>query len=382
MAKKTALYQEHQALGARIIEFGGWAMPVFYTSIVDEHQTVRRSAGIFDISHMGEFMVTGPGAQAFLNHLLTNDASNLTSGQGQYSILCLDNGGTIDDLYLYRLAQESFMLIVNASRIEADWRWVSEKHQIWAGPRVEIEDKSGQYSAVAVQGPTASLILDACFGESNTGTHVDRPSELSRNELGQFTWSEGEVWIARTGYTGEDGFEIVASNQSIATLWRKLLTAGHPHRLQPAGLGARDTLRTEMGYPLYGHELSEDTTPLECGMGFAVKLTKDDFIGKQALESSKSAGLKRRLIAFKMTGKSAPPREGYPLWRDQGASAPVGKVTSGTQSPSLATGIGLAYVSDLSLKPGDPIEIEIRKRRFPAEVVKKPILQSTRKSLT
>jgi aminomethyltransferase len=370
--KRTPLFAAHQKLGARLIEFGGWEMPVFYTSIADEHQATRNAAGIFDISHMGEFTVSGPEAGAFLNFVLTNDIRKLRPGLGQYTILCNAAGGAIDDLYVYQIAPEEFLLVVNAARIDDDFSWM--RKQWSAFPKhecVKFNNASDAFGAVAVQGPKVASFIDACI---DPGV---QPSALAKNEIAHATFHGKTIFVSRTGYTGEDGFEIVAPSDSIEALWNKILEVGASHGLKPAGLGARDTLRTEVCYPLYGHELDEQTTPLEAGLGFFVALDKPDFIGKQPLVAQKAAGPTRKLVAFKMQGRCAPPRPGYPIWTP-GSPTAIGQVTSGTQSPSLNMGIGLGYVSRDFSAPNTAIEIEIRSQRAPAAIVAKPIYKSAK----
>jgi aminomethyltransferase len=372
--KRTPLYQAHQKLGGKLIEFGGWEMPVQYSSIVDEHHAVRRAAGIFDISHMGEICVSGPSAAAFLNHALTNDVRKLQVGDGQYSLMCNQRGGVVDDLYVYRLRDEDYLLIVNASRIAADWDWLQEQYESGAvAGQINIKDSSDEFGAVAIQGPrVVDFINEAVSGGSIGGTFVSKVSDLKKNQLGIFVFEAATIYIARTGYTGEDGFEIIAPAEIIEAVWTKALAAGHKGCLQPAGLGARDTLRTEVCYPLYGHELDENTTPIEAGLGFFVKLDKGTFVGRDVLAAQQANGTEKKLVAFKMTERSAPPRPDYPIWIN-GSSA--GKVVSGTQSPSLNAGIGMGYVPSKLAVPGTRIEIEIRGKRAPAEIVPKPLFR-------
>lgn len=375
MLKRTPLYETHQQLGARLVEFGGWEMPVQYTSIMDEHQAVRVAAGMFDISHMGEVAVTGPSALAFLNSVLTNDLRKLAPGQGQYTLMCNPRGGVIDDLYAYRLAEQDFLLIINASRIDADVGWLRTQFQKSAPTDgTHLENESDRMAAVAVQGPKTAQFIDRCFpGSITAGTRVANLSDLKKNQTGAVRWDDSDIWIARTGYTGEDGFEILASAPAIASIWNQVMKIGLPHGLKPAGLGARDTLRTEACYPLYGHELNEDTTPLEAGLGFFVALDKGEFIGRVALAAQKERGLNKKCIAFKMTDKSAPPRPSYPIWSAAPGEKRIGEVVSGTQSPTLGIGIGLGYVPPEHAQPGTAIQIEIRGKRFPAAIVPKPI---------
>ena len=387
MLKRTALFSAHQKLGAKLIDFGGWEMPVQYTSITDEHLAVRNAAGIFDISHMGEVTVSGAGSEAFLNFVLTNDIRKLVPGEGQYTLMCNERGGVIDDLYAYKLSEGVYFLIINASRIQPDVTWM--RAQAAKFPRrneLSFTDASHQYAAVAVQGPRVKEFIDDCIpSNSSSCARVSRVTDLKKNQIGGFKFENHNVLVSRTGYTGEDGFEIVGSDESIQHLWDKMLAVGRPFGLKAAGLGARDTLRTEVCYPLYGHELDENTTPIEAGVGFFVSLDKGEFKGRSALAEQKASlraeasarkanGVKKKLVAFKMTDKSAPPRPHYPIWAN-GAS--VGEVTSGTQSPSLGLGVGMGYVPPELAKPDMKIEIEIRGKRFAAVVVPKPIYRKS-----
>ena len=373
--KRTPLFAAHQRLGGKLIEFGGWEMPVQYTSIVDEHLAVRRAAGVFDISHMGEVSVRGPEAEAFLNQTLTNDIRKLAPGQGQYTLMCNESGGVLDDLYAYRLGPEEYLLIINASRIEPDVRWLEKRHEVFVhSDRVRLENISDQTGAVAVQGPKVVEFIAQVFPKASTGgTVVANLIELKKNQVGRFSFQGQDVWVARTGYTGEDGFEIVASAGLIESVWNRLLEAGSPHGLKPAGLGARDTLRTEVCYPLYGHELDEQTTPIEAGVSFFVALDKGDFVGRKVLVGQKANGPAKRLVAFKMTDRCAPPRPHYAIFSPGPNGTRLGEVTSGTQSPSLGIGVGLGYVGAGAAKPGTPLAIEIRGRHAPAVTVPKPI---------
>jgi aminomethyltransferase len=372
MLKRTPLFTAHQKLGGKLVEFGGWEMPVQYTSITDELLAVRKAAGIFDISHMGEVTVSGSGAAEFLNSVLTNDIRKLAPGEGQYTLMCNERGGIIDDLYAYRLSGEVFFLVINASRIEPDVAWLQvQAAQFSRRDELQLTDASHQYAAVAVQGPRVKEFIDACIpGASVSGMRVNRVTGLKKNQIAGFHFEQGGVLVSRTGYTGEDGFEIVGSDEAIRHVWDALLTAGHAFGIKPCGLGARDTLRTEVCYPLYGHELDEQTTPIEAGLGFFVALDKGEFNGRSVLAEQKTNGTKKKLVAFKMVGKSAPPRPHYPIWVN-GANA--GVVTSGTQSPALNLGIGLGYVPTEFAKPGAKMEIEIRGKRFAAVVVPKPV---------
>jgi aminomethyltransferase len=374
--RRTPLFPAHQRLGGKLIEFGGWEMPVQYSSIVDEHHCVRRAAGVFDICHMGEALFVGPGAEAFLNETLTNDVRKLAVGGGQYSQMCNERGGTVDDLYVYRLAPTEFLLIINASRIDVDVAWLQER--LCASPHrsgVMFEDASGRLGAIAIQGPRVVEFINRLFvGPSLAGTAAASATDLKKNQIGAWNWNGQRLWVARTGYTGEDGFEVVAPADQIEDIWNRTLALGHVCCIQPCGLGARDTLRTEVCYPLYGHELDENTSPIEAGLGFFVALEKPEFVGRSALLEQKTNGTRKKSVAFRMTDRSAPPRPGYAIFAN---GAKVGDVVSGTQSPSLNVGIGLGYVPPELATPGTRIEIEIRGRRFAAEVVKKPIYRKS-----
>ena len=367
--KRTSLFDTHTSLGARMVEFGGWEMPVLYSGIAQEHHAVRQAAGLFDISHMGEFLFDGPDALKFLNQLLTNDLAKLEPGQGQYTLLCQDNGGVIDDLYAYRLGDTRHLLIVNASRLEIDWMWIkAQRNSRHKSLQLEMSDRSGGLAAMALQGPKAAEIIAGVFPAA---------TELRKNQIAELEFSGATAWVSRTGYTGEDGFELVVPNEHAVSLWEQLMSLGQAPGLVPAGLGARDTLRTEAGYSLYGHELTSETTPIEAALGWAVAHDKPDFIGRETLAAQKQDGVSRRCIGFKMTGKSAPPRKQYKIFSADGTDREIGEVTSGTQSPSLGCGIGLGYVECAHAKPGTGIEIEIRNRRFPAQVVRRPIYRKS-----
>lgn len=369
--KRTPLFAAHQQLGGKLIEFGGWEMPVQYTSIVEEHHAVRRAAGVFDISHMGEVWFEGPKALAFLNGLLTNDLRKLNIGLGQYTHLCLETGGTIDDLYAYRVAEETYLLVINAGRIDADVAWLEARWKAFPDrAEVRMEHTSETTGAIAIQGPRVAEFIDALFPGPSLGGAAGVPaSALQKNQIGRWDRAGQTLWVARTGYTGEDGFEVVAPNALLEPLWQETLAAGVSVGIRPCGLGARDTLRTEVCYPLYGHELDEHTSPVEAGLGFFIAWDKGDFVGRSALLKQKEEGPSKKCVAFRMTEKSAPPRPGYPVVV---ADAVIGTVASGTQSPTLNAGIGLAYVPPALATPGTALQIEIRGKRFAAEVVKKP----------
>jgi aminomethyltransferase len=372
MLKRTPLFSVHQRLGAKLVDFGGWEMPVQYTSITDEHLAVRNAAGIFDISHMGEVTVSGAGAESFLNSVLTNDLRKLAPGEGQYTLMCNERGTVIDDLYVYRLCDDVYFLIINASRIDADVAWMqAQAAKFSRRGELTLTDASHNYAAVAVQGPRVKeFINDVISGASTSAMRVACVMDLKKNQIGGFHFEHGGVLVSRTGYTGEDGFEILGGDEAIQRVWKKILEVGAPFGIKPCGLGARDTLRTEVCYPLYGHELDEETTPIEAGVGFFVSFDKGNFIGREILAEQKANGVKKKLVAFKMTDKSAPPRPHYPIWAN---GTKVGEVTSGTQSPSLGIGIGMGYVPPNFSKPDTKIEIEIRGKRFAAVIVPKPI---------
>lgn len=373
--KRTPLYTAHQQLGGKLIEFGGWEMPVQYTSIVDEHLAVRQAAGLFDISHMGEVRLQGTGAEAFLNRVLTNDIRKLAPGQGQYTLMCNEQGGVIDDLYAYRLGPQEYLLIINASRIDDDVAWLQKQHAaLHSSAEFQLQNASDATGAIAVQGPRVVEFIDQCFpGASTAGTSVTKASELKKNQIARFKCKDMEVWVSRTGYTGEDGFEVVAAAERILEVWNHVLAMGRPFALKPAGLGARDTLRTEVCYPLYGHELDERTTPLEAGLGFFVALDKGEFIGRSILAEQKAKGTTKKLVAFKLPPKAPPPRPHYAIFNAGPQPERVGEVVSGTQSPSLGVGVGMGYVPPALAKRETPLQIEIRGKLAPAQVVAKPI---------
>jgi aminomethyltransferase len=289
--------------------------------------------------------------------------------------MCNEQGGVIDDLYVYRLLPDEYLLIINASRIHEDTEWLQRQWSTFPKKeQITVRNDSEGLGAIAVQGPRVVEFIDQCFpGPSQGGTEVKSVSDLKKNQVTRVKFDRSNVWVARTGYTGEDGFEVVAPSALLEQAWNRCLAAGRPAGLKSAGLGARDTLRTEVCFPLYGQELDEVTSPIEAGLGFFVSLEKGDFIGRSALADQKEHGVKKKLISFKMTGKSAPPRPHYSVWSVATNEEKLGEVTSGTQSPSLGIGIGMAYVPPESSTPGTPIEIEIREKRFPAEIARKPI---------
>ena len=352
--RRTPLFQEHVKLGARMIEFGGWTMPVFYAGIMAEHQTVRNRVGIFDISHMGQIEVSGTAATKWLNTLLTNNLANLSVGEGQYTLVLNERGGIIDDLIVYRRTEAGYLMVVNAATVDQDYAWL-ESHSM---AEIKLVDDSQQYAAVAVQGPLS--------------TELFKPvGQLPpRNHLDGFKIAGTDLLVARTGYTGEDGFEVFCPATAATAVWERLLELGRPLGIQPCGLGARDTLRLEVCYPLNGADLSESRTPLEAGLGYFVDLEKTSFVGREALLAQKKHGLVRRLIALKVHDRSPPVRPHYGLFA---AERQIGELTSGTLSPSLGVGIGLGYVETAFTRPGQEIEIDVRGRKFPATVEKKPL---------
>jgi aminomethyltransferase len=344
--------------GAKLIPFAGWEMPVQYTGIMEEHQTVRSALGVFDISHMGEFFVRGPAACTWLNGLLTNDVRKLALGESQYTFLLNEEGGVIDDLIVYRLDTELFLLVVNSSKIAEDFTWM-EAH---LGPDVVLNDRSTEFAALAVQGPATMEWFSRFFGSDAVLPRRNGVSSLEVDGLGFF--------VARTGYTGEDGVELFFPAPDAVRVWERVLATGAPSGVKPCGLGARDTLRLEMCYPLNGSDLSPNRTPLEAGLDSFVQMGKGDFIGRAALERQINAGIQTRLTPFKMNERGAPPRAHYPIF---GGSTQIGEITSGTLSPSLGIGIGMAYLPVEHAQPGEAIEVDVRGRRLPATVARKPL---------
>ena len=361
--KKTPLYHEHVRLGAKMIPFGGWLMPVQYTGIVDEHQAVRCDIGMFDISHMGQFIAEGPEAAQWLNRLLTNNVAKLEVGHGQYTLLLNDRAGVIDDLIIYRLANDRFLLVVNASRAEEDFQWFSGHRS--QNDNLQLANRSAGFAGVAIQGPRVVEL----FGKLLPGNPLP-----ARNRIVELNWKGMPLTIARTGYTGEDGVEVFFPASDAAAAWNRFLDEGKQFGIKPCGLGARDTLRLEMCYPLNGSDLSPERNPLEAGLGFFVDLSKPEFVGRDILMAVKQHGPAEKLAAFRMTGKGPPPRPHYAVF---GNGTRVGEVTSGTVSPSLNYGIGMAYVAAPSAKPGTTVEIEVRGTKFPATIEKKPLYKKT-----
>lgn len=355
--KKTPLFEVHNKLGAKIVEFGGWAMPVQYSGIIEEHNTVRNKVGIFDVSHMGEIRVKGKDSYSFLQYLLTNDMGKLEPGKIVYSPMLYENGGTVDDLLVYQLSENDYLLVVNASNTEKDFNWIREHA---ASYDTEVEDISSMYGEVAVQGPKAEATLQ-------------KLTDIDLNSIPYYYFKQDvnmagiNVLISRTGYTGEDGFEVYMPQDKAVKLWEAIMEAGREYGILPCGLGARDTLRFEAKMPLYGHELDENTTPLEAGLSFAVSFDKN-FIGKDVLLKEKQEGLKKKLIGFEMVDKGIP-RKDYEVYKN---GEKIGYVTTGTHSPTLGKNIGLAYVSPEFAKVGEELDIMIRGKLNRAVVVKTP----------
>ncbi|MCY7674562.1 glycine cleavage system aminomethyltransferase GcvT [Bacillus safensis] len=359
MLKRTPLFHAYETFGAKTIDFGGWELPVQFSSIKEEHEAVRTKAGLFDVSHMGEVDVKGQDALPFLQRLLTNDVSKLTDGKALYTAMCYEDGGTVDDLLVYQKEKDHYLLVINASNIEKDVDWLL-KHQ--GEDDVLIKNISDQTALLALQGPLAADIIKEVAGEEVTSL---KPfTFLSKAEV-----ASKEVLVSRTGYTGEDGFEIYCQSEDAVHIWSALLEAGQPKGLIPCGLGARDTLRFEARLPLYGQELTKDISPLEGGIGFAVKTDKEaDFIGKAALKKQKEEGLKRKLVGIEMIDKGIP-RTDYPVFSGE---KQVGIVTTGTQSPTLKKNVGLALIETSVAELGAEVEVQVRKKRLKAKIVATP----------
>lgn len=360
--KSTALSETHISLGAKMVPFAGYNMPVSYEGINIEHETVRKAVGVFDVSHMGEFLIEGPKALELIQKVTSNDASKLVIGKAQYSCFPNETGGIVDDLIVYKIKEETYLLVVNASNIEKDWNHISKYNEVIGAT---LRDLSDEYSLLAIQGPKA---VDAMQSLSS----IDLSSIKFYNfVVGDFAGIE-HVIISATGYTGSGGFEIYCKNAEVKQVWDKVLEAGAGFGIKPIGLAARDTLRLEMGYCLYGNDIDDTTSPLEAGLGWVTKFTKD-FVNSIALAKEKEEGPKRKLIAFQMEEKGIP-RSGYVILNEEGNE--IGKVTSGTMSPSLSKGIGLGYVTTENSKVDSKIHIQIRKNQVPATIVKLPFYKS------
>ena len=347
--KKTCLYDKHVALGALISPFGGFEMPIQYTNIVDEHQAVRQACGVFDVSHMGEVLISGPDAERYVNHIFTNDVREMPVGKILYGMMCYGNGGVVDDLLVYKMDTDCFFLVINASNIAKDWVWIQEQAK---GYEVTLNHQSDYYGELAIQGPQADAVMEEVLG-------------LPCKELTFYTFKTiGKVIVSRTGYTGEDGFEVYADANYINECWDKLMASG---RCKPCGLGCRDTLRFEVGLPLYGDELSQDITPIMAGLGIFVKLDKEEFIGKDALAKQKAEGAPKKLVGIELADKAIP-RHGYAVLKD---GQPIGEVTTGYHTISTDKSVCMALIDAAHAALGTEVEIQIRKKTFPGTVCKK-----------
>ena len=359
--KRTCLYDKHVALGALMSPFGGFEMPIQYTNITDEHQAVRTACGVFDVSHMGEVLISGPDAERYVNHIFTNNVTDMPIGIILYGMMCYEDGGVVDDLLVYKMAEQRFFLVVNAANIDKDWAWIQQQAK---GYDVQLEHQSDHYGELAVQGPDSEQVMEEVLG-------------IACKELTFYTFKEirlplpsekegGEaIIVSRTGYTGEDGFEIYASPCYINECWDKLLTSG---RCKPCGLGCRDTLRFEVGLPLYGDELSAEITPIMAGLGIFVKLDKAEFIGKEALARQKAEGVAKKLVGIELADKAIP-RHGYTVLNNDGT--PIGEVTTGYHCLSVDKSACMALIDSHYAALDTDVQIQIRKKVFPGKVVKK-----------
>ncbi len=355
--KTTPLYEKHLELKGKIIDFGGWNLPVEYSGIISEHEAVRSKAGLFDVSHMGEITVKGEDAEKYLQRIVTNDISALEDNQIAYTTMCYEDGGVVDDLLVYKYSSTDYLLVVNASNTEKDYEWLNNNTL----GNVKIKNVSLDYAQLALQGPEAQAILQKLVQENLD--EIEFYHFKSDVNVGGIS-----ALVSRTGYTGEDGFELYFASSQGPKMWDMLLETGKENGIVPVGLGARDTLRFEAALPLYGHEIDKDVTPLEAGLGFCVKLSKNNFIGRNTLSEQKTSGLKRKLVGFEMLGRGIP-RNQYEVHSD---GKKIGYVTTGSYSPTLKKNIGLALVDVEYAKEKTPIEIVIRNKNVKAEVVKKP----------
>lgn len=358
--KLTTFNQVHKKLGAKMVEFAGFEMPIQYSSIIAEHKAVRNSVGVFDVSHMGEVFVTGKEAEKFVQYITVNDASKLISGRVQYSAMCYPDGGIVDDLLVYKFSDEQFLLVINASNIDKDFKWMNENNNF----KVELSNKSDEYSLLAVQGPNSLKTIQKL---TDTEINLEYYHFTSMNLAGI------EMILSRTGYTGELGFELYfKGNQKIAEeIWNKIFEAGKEFNIQPAGLASRDSLRLEMGFCLYGNDIDQTTNPLEAGLGWITKLNKPEFIGQQAILKVKEEGIKRKLVALTSDQKTFP-RHGYSISKD---GKIIGHITSGTVSPVTEKPIALGYVEKVHGEIGSKVNFLIRDKEIPAEVVKLPFVK-------
>ncbi len=355
--KDTALSAIHAALGAKMVPFAGYNMPVSYQGINIEHQTVRENVGVFDVSHMGEFFITGPNALSLIQRVCSNDASKLEDGEAQYSCFPNEDGGVVDDLIVYRIAADKWLLVVNASNIDKDWAWINAHNTMEAS----LENSSDHYSLLAIQGPKAIQAMQSLTQENLSAI------KFYTFKINTFAGVENVI-ISATGYTGSGGFEIYCKNTQVEKIWTKVLEAGADWGIQPIGLAARDTLRLEMGYCLYGNDIDDTTSPLEAGLGWITKFNKD-FINSDSLKKQKELGISKTLVGFELTQRGIP-RQGYAIVDAQGNT--IGRVTSGTMSPSMGKGIGLGYVPIALKEVGSQIHIQIRNKIVPAMVAKLP----------
>lgn len=358
--KDTALTQKHKDMGAKMVPFAGFNMPVQYSGVKDEHINVREHVGVFDVSHMGEFFIKGPEALDLIQYIFSNDASKLTPGRAQYGYMPNENGGIVDDLIIYMLGKEEYMLVVNASNIVKDFDWIVSHNTFEA----EIENRSDDYSLLAVQGPKATQVL-----QKLTDTNLS-DVKFYHFTLGDFA-DKSNVIMSATGYTGAGGFEIYFKNEDAEEIWDAIFEAGKEENIKPIGLAARDTLRLEMGFCLYGNDIDDTTSPLEAGLGWVTKFTKD-FVNAEALQHEKEAGIKNKLVGFELDEKGIP-RKDYEIADESGNS--VGRVTSGTMSPLTGKAIGLGYVPVALANPGTTINIMIRNKPVKATVVKPPFIK-------
>ena len=366
--KRTPLYEAHKKLGARIVDFAGWEMPVLYSGIIEEHRAVRNSVGIFDVSHMGEIEIVGREAVKLLQFLTVNDVTMLNDNECQYSMMCYPDGGIVDDILVYRLTGERFMLCVNASNADKDYQWILKS--LHAGRaegmfrNAEVKNVSDIISQISIQGKNSEPVLQKITG--------DDLSVIKHNRFVLTNVDGVSALVSRTGYTGEDGFEIYLKNENAERVWNRLLEIGKEYDIKPVGLGARDTLRLEMKYPLYGNDISEKTTPLEAGLSWVTKFDKGNFMGRESLLKQKDGGLKRKLIGFEMIDKGIP-RSHYSIFK---GAEQIGEVTSGTMSPSLNKAIGVGYVKTEISNIGNEIEINIRGSHQKAKIVSTPFYKS------
>ena len=362
VAKKTPLYDEHVRLGGKVVDYAGWFLPVQYEGLIQEHEAVRNAAGLFDVSHMGEIVVKGKDALAYLQYLLTNDIASIETNQIIYTFMCYPDGGVVDDFLVYKYDEDEYLLVVNAANTEKDFKWMIDNKKDF---NIIIENKSDQIGEVALQGPESEKILQKL---TETDLSTIKPFYFDR----KVNISGVECMVSRTGYTGEDGFEVYAPADGIVQIWKDLLEVGKEHGIKPAGLGCRDTLRFEAGMPLYGHEISKDITPLEGGLKFFVKLDKEeDYIGKEALNKQWNEGLKRRVVGFELIGRGIP-RENYEVYKD---GKKIGHVTTGYMSPTLKKNIGVALIDIDETKLGNEIDIMIRNKPVKAVTVNKRFLK-------